>query len=108
LFMHDIQFAVMQISVLLLSVACVILFYNISLSNTELLFQLRKLSFLNYVIHPLYIRSIPLILHFLYGIDYYWYLFYPAQIPVVISASVITGIVLIRLSEKKTFFKMIM
>ena len=110
LFMHGTSFKVMQISIVLLSLACVMLFYNISYNNRGLLFVLRKLSFLIYVIHPLYIKLIPLALRYLRGtdIDYYWYLFPFAQIPIIIAASVITGLLLIKCAEKIKFLRKIM
>jgi hypothetical protein len=69
---------------------------------------LRKLSFLVYVIHPLYITIIPKVLHYLKGIDYYWYLWYWFQIPIIAVASIITGLIIIQASKNIKILKKVM
>jgi peptidoglycan/LPS O-acetylase OafA/YrhL len=99
--------SVMQLSITLLSISVVLLFYRLDLKVGGV-YTLRKLSFLVYVIHPLYIIIIPKVLYYLKGMDYYWYLWYWLQIPIVAVAAILTGLMLIQASKKIKFLKKVM
>lgn len=105
--MQDRGFQTMQISSIVLSISSVVMFrnFNIHIKWAKIL---RKLSFLIYVTHPLYIVIIPKILNVLQGIDYYWYLWYWWQTPVIIGSSIVTGLTIISLSDRIKFFNKIM
>ncbi len=88
----------MMISSIFMAFALVMLFANIPIKKPYIV--LRKLSFLVYVIHPIFINIIPKVLGILGGMDYYWYLWWPIQIPVIAVASIVVGLFLIKMSEK--------
>ena len=94
-------YEIMQISIVVLAFSLICIFANVEIGLPKMLvWYLRKLSFLIYVIHPLLIIFLPKVLYMLGGIDYYWYLWYGLQIPVVIVLSIIVGCVLIKASSK--------
>lgn len=105
--MQDMGFQMMQISSIILSISSVVMFlgFNIHIRWAKIL---RKLSFLIYVTHPLYIVMIPKVLNVLKGIDYYWYLWYWWQIPVIVGSSIMTGLTIIFLSKRIKFLNKIM
>lgn len=101
----------MQISVIILAFSLVLLCYNMT-GETKLSFVVRKLSFLIYVIHPLIIQLISTLLttrvFVRLNIDYYWWLLYPLQIPVVVIMSILIGLIIIRLSKRIKIISKIM
>ena len=105
LFKNHLTVKTIQASVILLSIGCVLLMLNVKINLGKYSLILRKLSFLIYVIHPLYIRIILLLLPIKGTIEYYWYVFWWMQIPVILILSIITGLILIKSSEKIRFLK---
>lgn len=100
---------VMQITIISVAFSLVAFLKNIKMELPgKFAWYLRKLSFLIYMIHPLLIMYIPRILHALRGIDYYWYLWYGLQIPIVIFVSIAGGCILIQLSAKVRLLKYMM
>jgi len=101
----------LQISVILFSFGLTLAFFHIRGEN-KVAFLFRKLSFLIYVIHPLLIYLINILINLplaqRVGIDYYWYLFYYLQIPVIAISSIIIGWILIKLSKKIKFLEKVM
>ena len=95
----------MQVSIIVLAFACVLLSINVKINLGKYSAIIRKLSFLIYVIHPLYIRIILLLLPINETIEYYWYLWYWLQIPCILAATIITGMFIIKLSKKVAFLK---
>lgn len=105
LFKNNSLVGVMQTSVILLSIGFVLLLLNIRISLGKYSIILRKLSFLIYVIHPLYIRILLLLLPINGTIEYYWYVLWWTQIPIILILSIITGLLLIKSSERISFLK---
>lgn len=93
--------SVMNISTMFLSVSIVCLFYSCRNIQISKAYYLRKLSFLNYVFHPIYIYLVPKILRNLNGVlEYYWYYLYYLQIPFIITITMFSGLIFIKLSKR--------
>ena len=102
-------YTTMQVSIVILAFSLLCFFCNVKTRMSKVLvWYLRKLSFLIYVIHPLLIILIPKVLYALRGIDYYWYLWYGLQIPLVIILAIIGGCMLIKASTKIKILKLMM
>ena len=110
LYTNHLSVGVMQLSVLIFAVSLVVLCYNIHINLGKLSIIFLKLSFLIYVIHPLYIVLIPWVLSKSgrFNLDYYWHLWYGIQIPIIAITSAATGLILIFLAKRFRFFKLFM
>lgn len=107
----NIIFSQMHFSAILLSLGLVLICYYVR-GETKFSIFARKLSFLIYVIHPVILKIINALLTtnlcVRFGLDYYWYLLWPIQIPVIAGLSILLGWLLIRLSDKIKFLKKVM
>lgn len=100
---------IMQVTVLVLAVTTVLLFMHLNFGKIKNTVVLRELSFLIYMIHPLLIRLVSVFfkapIPYVHYFEYYWYLFYPMQIPTLAIISIIIGVCIIKISKKIRFFK---
>lgn len=100
---------VMALSATALSFVLVLIFLQLKKEFKNAVWM-RKMSFLIYVIHPLWLSVLPKFLSLLssWDIDYYWYRYWGVQIPTLIIVSITTTWLLILLSKKISFLKKIM
>ena len=108
-FVFQTRLGTMALSATALSFVLVLIFLQLK-KEFKTAVWMRRMSFLIYVIHPLWLSILPKLLSVLssWDIDYYWYRYWGVQIPILIVLTITTAWLLILLSKKIPFVKRIM